>query len=71
MNGKLAATEVVVTQNVWADHVLRPEYPLMTLDETERFFRNAGHLPAVPSEAEVQGSGLNLGGMPGDATGKD
>ena len=32
VNGKVAATEVVVTANVWADYVLRPEYPLMSLD---------------------------------------
>ncbi|MCE7057180.1 hypothetical protein LZF95_21040 [Algoriphagus sp. AGSA1] len=63
VNGTVKTKEVNVTATGWADYVFKPEYQLMPLSELETFIRKNGHLPDVPTEAEVMEKGVNLAEM--------
>ncbi|MBR3413672.1 MAG: hypothetical protein IKG81_13410, partial [Bacteroidales bacterium] len=62
-DGLLMAKEVKVTLTGWPDYVFGDGYKLLSLEETERYIRDNGHLPDVPSAAEVEDEGLSLGEM--------
>ena len=47
----------------WADYVFEPGYKPMALKEIEAFAKANGHLPEVPSAAEVQKDGIDLARM--------
>lgn len=53
-------TEEVLVRTGWADHVFAADYPLRSLEAVESHIRQAGHLPDMPSAAEVESSGLKL-----------
>lgn len=57
--------ESFVTQNStsWPDYVFENDYRLMPISELEQSIRKNGHLPNVPSAAEIEKNGLNLGVM--------
>ncbi len=61
VDGKIAAREVIVTaaQN-WSDYVFNEEFDVPSLESTERFIKENGHLPNVPSEKEVNENGYNV-----------
>lgn len=63
VEGTIGARRVKVTQGAWADFVFHPDYQLPSLPEVENFIKANRHLPEVPSEAEVQKEGLDLGEM--------
>ncbi|WP_192348475.1 TMF family protein [Algoriphagus sp. Y33] len=63
VNGTIKTQEVNVTTAGWADYVFTPEYQLMPLSELEAFIQRNGHLPDVPTEAEVMENGVNLAEM--------
>ncbi|WP_057937328.1 hypothetical protein [Algoriphagus resistens] len=63
VNGTIKTREVNVTTTGWADYVFKPEYKLMPLSEVEAFIQMNGHLPNVPTEAEVMENGVNLAEM--------
>ena len=58
VNGNIRATAPI-----WADFVFESEYKLRTLEEVEQHINEKGHLPGIPSEAEVTENGINLGEM--------
>ena len=60
IGGKLTAQEIVVHISEWADDVFDDDYELMTLAEVESAIEREGHLPGLPSAAEVQKEGLDL-----------
>lgn len=60
--GKVRAYEVKV-YNTWADYVFEEDYNLKPLTEVEEFIAENGHLPNVPSAAEVEEKGIELGEM--------
>jgi hypothetical protein len=60
VNGKLVAKEIFVTTANWADDVFRPGYRLMPLHEVAAYIKTNGHLPDVPTEAEIKATGQNL-----------
>jgi hypothetical protein len=60
VNGTLGAKEVIVTNSGWSDYVFRPGYRLRPLSEVDQFIREHGHLPEIPSEAEVKEKGVNV-----------
>ncbi|MGO4709107.1 cell wall anchor protein [Chryseobacterium sp. 2TAF14] len=62
-NGKIFAKEVEVKANVWADYVFAKDYNLKTLDEVEKHIAEKGHLPNIPSAAEVMEKGINVAEM--------
>ena len=55
-------TELVSTEP-WADYVFEPGYKPMALKEIEAFAKANGHLPEVPSAAEVKKDGIDLAKM--------
>lgn len=63
VNGKITAKEVGVTLTGWSDFVFAESYNLKPIGELENYIRTHKHLPDVPSEAEVEESGVNLGEM--------
>ncbi len=63
VNGVIKTKEVNVTSSGWADHVFEPGYGLMDLDRLEEFIRSRGHLPHIPTAAEVKETGVNLAEM--------
>ncbi|MCE7057179.1 hypothetical protein LZF95_21035 [Algoriphagus sp. AGSA1] len=63
VNGTIQTKEVNITTAGWADYVFKPEYKLMPLSELEAFIQKNGHLPDVPTEAEVMENGVNLAEM--------
>lgn len=62
-DGKIHAKEVEVKANVWADYVFKKDYQLKTLDEVEKHIAEKGHLPNIPSAANVIKNGINVAEM--------
>lgn len=62
-NGIVEAKEVLVSLDIWNDHVFYPTYDLMPLEKVESFVNENHHLPEVPSEKEVLENGVNVGEM--------
>lgn len=65
VNGRIIASEVKV-QSIgnWPDHVFEKDYPLLPLAELEKSIQQNGHLPGIPSAAEVQtNGGVEVGDM--------
>ncbi|MFZ1530428.1 MAG: hypothetical protein WAT19_16860 [Ferruginibacter sp.] len=60
VNGNIRSKEVVV-ESGWADYVFNEEYKLKSLEEVEAFIRANKHLPNIPSAAEIEKNGLQLG----------
>jgi hypothetical protein len=63
VKGKIRAQEVKVEMANWADFVFAKDYVLPTLAETEQHIKEKGHLPGIPSAAEVEKNGIELGEM--------
>jgi len=63
VNGTVTTKEVVVTDVGWSDFVFEDDYALMPLEEVERYIDEHGHLPEIPSAAEIQANGAKLGEM--------
>jgi len=74
-NGKVLASAAEITDlrvagtlrtsptEPWADYVFEPGYKAMALKDVETFAKANGHLPEVPSAAEVQKDGIDLAKM--------
>jgi len=62
-DGALRCKEVKITLTGWPDYVLDKDYNLMPLKELEKFITENNHLPEVPSAAEVEENGVQLGEM--------
>jgi hypothetical protein len=45
------------------DYVFDKNYQLMSLSEVEQYIKENHHLPSVPSAAEVEKNGINIGQM--------
>lgn len=63
VNGTIRSKEVIVEITNWSDFVFDNNYNLMSLKDTESFIKQNGHLPNVPSAAEVEKEGVQLGEM--------
>lgn len=65
VNGKVAALEVKVAAYVnWPDYVFANDYALPKLADVEKHIKEKGHLPNIPSAAEVKKEGgISLGEM--------
>ncbi|WP_298902690.1 hypothetical protein [uncultured Psychroserpens sp.] len=62
VNGKVRAHSVKVYTD-WADYVFEEDYNLPTLEEVEKHIKTHGHLKDIPSAAEVEDNGIELGEM--------
>jgi len=62
VNGNIRAHRVKV-YTTWADYVFEDTYELPTLNEVEAYINENGHLKDIPSAAEVEAKGIELGEM--------
>lgn len=64
VGGAMIAESVMVKlQGSWPDFVFLPGYSLPNLLDVEKYIREKGHLPGIPSALEVKNEGINLGEM--------
>jgi len=63
VEGTIAARKVKVTQETWPDYVFHRDYQLPSLFQVEQYIKENQHLPEIPSAAEIQKEGLDLGEM--------
>lgn len=64
VEGKIGAREVQVTiTSPWPDYVFKKCYDLPPLSDVASFITTNEHLPEIPSAAEIQKNGQNLGEM--------
>ncbi|MCV9387447.1 hypothetical protein [Reichenbachiella ulvae] len=64
VNGTIHSSEVRVDLDVPApDYVFSPDYQLNTLEETAAYIEENHHLPEIPSAAEMEANGVELGEM--------
>ena len=60
--GTIRATEIKVMAQT-ADFVFEDDYELRSLEEVEAFINDNGHLPDIPSAAEMEEDGIGLAEM--------
>jgi hypothetical protein len=60
-NGEVFARKVTVTLNDFPDYVFANDYKLMPLKVLEAYLSSNKHLPNMPTAAEVQANGADLG----------
>jgi hypothetical protein len=63
VNGNIHTQEVRVDMSGWPDYVFKPAYHLPALNEVKSYIDQNGHLPELPSAAQVEKQGVNLGEM--------
>jgi hypothetical protein len=63
VNGTVKAKEVIVEATGWSDYVFAKDYRLAPLSEIEQHIQKNGHLPDVPSAADVAARGVDVGEM--------
>ena len=63
INGSVRTKEVKVEVVNWPDYVFKKSYKLLTLQETQNFIKENGHLPDMPSAVDIEMNGQNLGEM--------
>jgi len=62
VDGKVICEELRVQDSgIWPDYVFRSDYPLPTLNEINQYIKEEGHLPGVPSEADIRENGQMVG----------
>lgn len=59
--GKVEAKEVKVTQSPTADFVFEDNYPLLKLEDVEKYIKEKKHLPEIASAREMKENGVNVG----------
>lgn len=63
--GKIICTELKVQLQPFPDYVFEKNYKLNTLKEVETHIETYKRLPGMPSAAEVESKGMNVGAMQG------
>ncbi len=64
VGGSMIAESIKVKlQANWPDYIFSKGYELPSLSETEKQIKDQGHLPGIPSAAEVKANGIDLGEM--------
>ena len=61
VNGKIRAHEIKVETANWPDYVFKEKYSIPSLTAIENYIKVNKHLPEMPSAAEVEKNGINLG----------
>lgn len=57
----IKAKEVTIELGNFPDYVFEKDYNLMPLSEVEQHIKKEGHLPNIPSAAEVEENGIGVG----------
>lgn len=64
VNGKTIATEFTALPIAsWPDYVFEKNYQLRPLGEVRKFIEDNSHLPGIPSAAQIEKEGIQLGDM--------
>lgn len=64
VRGGILAEEVRIRlQADWADYVFLKDYKLLSLADTEQYINENGHLPNMPSAAQVKEEGIEMGNI--------
>jgi hypothetical protein len=63
VNGTITSKRVKVIQTGWADYVFHNDYPLPPLSAVEKYVTTHQHLEGIPSAAEVEKEGIDVGEM--------
>lgn len=63
VNGDLFAKKIKVVQTGWPDYVFTKDYALPPLATVEAYVRQHMRLPGIPSAAEIEKDGLDIGDM--------
>jgi hypothetical protein len=64
VDGKIVCEELLVEDSgSWPDYVFKPGYKLLSLGQVAQHINDKGHLPNVPSAAEVEENGIEVGKM--------
>ncbi len=64
VSGRIHAEEVKVDLSVpGPDYVFKTDYELKSLEEVQRYIKENGHLPNIPSAKEMETNGIDLGAM--------
>jgi hypothetical protein len=58
--GKIVGTEIIVTQQNWADYVFDSCYVLKDLNSLEAYIKQNKRLPNIPTRKEISDGGLEL-----------
>ncbi len=58
--GTIRAKEIKV-ETGWCDYVFEDNYQLRSIEELESFIKENKHLPEIPTAADVEAHGVNLG----------
>ncbi len=62
--GKVLCEELEVQlSDDWPDYVFADDYSLMPLEQVDEYVREHKHLPDVPSAAEIETEGIDVGAM--------
>ncbi|HWK02993.1 MAG TPA: hypothetical protein VNS58_05155 [Puia sp.] len=61
VNGTVTAQRLKLSQTGWPDYVFAPGYHLPSLGELEQYIRQNSRLPGIPSAAEVEKKGIDVG----------
>ena len=61
VNGTIRTKEVIVETANWPDYVFSKDYVLPTLYSIEKYIKEHGHLPNIPSAKEIEVDGQALG----------
>jgi hypothetical protein len=61
--GIIAEKVQVEVQSNWPDYVFSDDYKPLSLNELKNYIKEYNHLPNIPSVAEVQTNGIDLGEM--------
>lgn len=59
--GGIKANQVTLAIGSFPDYVFKPGYDLLSVDEVEKYIRENGRLPKMPSENEVKAQGMDVG----------
>lgn len=61
VNGNIKAKKVIVSQTGWPDYVFSNNYKLRSLKDLSTFIKQQSRLPDMPSAADIQQNGLDIG----------
>ena len=63
VQGAIVTEKIISKASYWADYVFEEDYELRTPAQVRAYIAKNGHLPDVPSAAEVEESGIDLAAM--------
>ena len=64
VNGAIITEEVTVkVRENWPDYVFNKNYKLLSINQLDRYIKDHGHLPEIPTIYDIKKEGLKVGEM--------